>query len=91
MLFSPTLAIKRATPKDQVRRLIQNLGTALKQSELIEVGQTAARISGYSAASFTIEVFAYVLTSDTNEFYRKQDELYLAIDEVVTELSVELV
>ena len=62
----------------------------LEQNAQVEVGQTPARISAYSAASFTIEVFAYVLTSDMNEFYKQQDELYLAIDEVVTSLNIEL-
>ena len=90
ILFNPTIAIKRTTSKDQIRRLLKNLGDTLRQKELVEVGQKPARISGYSAASFTVEVFAYVKTSDMNEFYQHQDELYLAIDEVVTSLGVEL-
>jgi MscS family membrane protein len=90
ILFNPTLAIKRTTPKDQIRRLIQNLGEVLKQAKQVEVGQTPARIAGYSTGSFTVEVFAYVLTSDMNEFYKHQDELYLAIDDLVTSLDIEL-
>jgi MscS family membrane protein len=90
LLFNPTFAIKRATPKEQIRRLLKNLGDMLRQRQEVEVGQTPARISGYSAASFTVEVFAYVKTSDMSEFYQHQDELYLAIDEVVTSLGIEL-
>jgi MscS family membrane protein len=90
ILFNPTFAIKRTTSKDQIRRLIKNLGDTLRQTQQVEVGETPARISGYSAASFTVEVFAYVRTTDMSEFYQHQDELYLAIDEVVTSLGVEL-
>jgi MscS family membrane protein len=90
ILFNPTFAIKRTTSKEQIRRLLTNLGDTLERSKQVEAGQTPARISGYSAASFTVEVFAYVLTSDMNDFYKRQDELYLAIDEVVTSLGIEL-
>jgi MscS family membrane protein len=90
ILFNPTFAIKRTTSKDQVRRLVQNLGEMLKQTAEVEVGQTPARISGYSSASFTVEVFAYVLTSDLNEFYKHQDELYLKIDDLINSSKIEL-
>ena len=90
ILFNPTFAIKRTTSKDQIRRLLTALGDTLKRSDQVEIGQTPARIAGYSAASFTVEVFVYVATSDMNEFYKRQDELYLAIDEVVTSLNIEL-
>ena len=40
--------------------------------------------------SSTVEVFAYVKTSDMSEFYHHQDELYLAIEELVTSLGIEM-
>jgi MscS family membrane protein len=90
ILFNPTFAIKRTTSKDQIRRLIKDLGDMLRHKQQVEVGQTPARISGYSAASFTVEVFAYVRTADMSEFYQHQDELYMAIDDVLTSLGIEL-
>jgi hypothetical protein len=69
---------------------MKELGEMLTQKTQVEVVHTPVRISGYSAASFTVEVFAYVLTSEMSAFYKQQDELYLAMDEVVTSLNIEL-
>jgi hypothetical protein len=38
-----------------------------------------------------VEIFAYVLTPDIDEYYKQQAELYLVIDEAVTSSKVELV
>lgn len=62
----------------------------LEANKQIEVGPSHVRISGYSAASFTIEISAYVLTSDIDEYYEHQAELYLAMDDVVASSGVEL-
>lgn len=90
ILFNPTFTIKRATSKDEIRQLFKALSEMLKANKQIEVGPTPVRISGYSAASFTIEVFAYVLTLDIDEYYKRQAELYLAVDDVVASSGVEL-
>jgi len=91
ILFNPNFQIKRTTPKDAVRKLIKDTEAMLKANQHIEVGPTPVRISAYSAASFTIEVFAYVRTREIDEYYKHQADLYLAIDEVVTGAGVELV
>ena len=91
ILFNPTFTIKRTTSKAQIRELINALGDMLGKNKLVEIGSTPIRITGYSAASFTIEVFAYILTADLDEYYKYEAELYLAIDEVVKESGVELV
>jgi MscS family membrane protein len=91
ILFNPTFTIKRATSKDQIRQLIKDLRDALARNKQVEIGPTPVRISGYSAASFMVEVFAYVLTPDIDEYYKQQAELYLVIDEAVTSSKVELV
>jgi MscS family membrane protein len=90
ILFNPTFTVKRATSKEQIRQLINNLGDMLEKNKQVTTGPTPVRIGAYSAASFTIEVFAYVLTLDIDEYYKHQAELYLAIDEVVTSSGVEL-
>jgi MscS family membrane protein len=90
ILFNPNFPIKRATSKDQIRQLIQGLTGMLEKNKHVEVGPTPVRISAYSAAAFTVEVFAYVLTTDIDEYYKHQAELYLAIDEVVSSSGVEL-
>src|SRR5579875_2547702 len=90
ILFNPTFQVKRSTPKDQIRQLIKGLTEMLNGNKNVEVGPTPVRISAYSAGSFTVELFAYVLTPDIDEYYKHQAELYFAIDEVVSSSGVEL-
>jgi MscS family membrane protein len=87
ILFNPSFQIKRTTSKDQIRQLQKGIWEMLQANKQIEIGPTPARISGYSAASFTIEVFAYVRTSDIDEFYKHEADLYLAIDDVHHQVS----
>src|SRR5207245_10950549 len=91
MLFNPTSQVKRPTPKDNVRHFMNALQDILSSNKKVEIGPTPVRISGYSAASFAIEIFAYVLTQDINEFYKHEADLFLAIDDAVTAANVELV
>jgi MscS family membrane protein len=91
ILFNPAFTIKRTTAKDQIRQLTNTLHDMLKNNKQVEVGPAPVRISAYSAASFTIEIFAYILTSDIDEYHNHQAELYLAINETVTSCGVELV
>jgi MscS family membrane protein len=90
ILFNPTLQIKRTTPKDQIRHLIVELEEMLKKNNKIEVGRSPVRVNHLSSNSFHLEIFAYVLTVDTDEFNRIQAELFLAIDDVLNSLGIEL-
>lgn len=90
ILFNPTFTVKRTNSKEHIRQLLTAVADMLKQRKEIQLGPTPVRISAYSAASFTIEIFAYVLTADIDEYYNHQAELYLAIDDVVASSGVEL-
>jgi MscS family membrane protein len=91
ILFNRTFTIKRATPKEQIRKLLEDLREALSRMALVEIGKTPVRISAFAAASFTVEIFAYVRTADIDEYYKHQAELFLAIDDVVKGSGIELV
>ena len=90
ILFNPTFQVKRATPKDQIRHAMAGIQEALSKNKMVELGPTPVRISSLSTASFGIEIFAYVLTPDINEFYKVEAELFLTIDDVLTGAGVEL-
>ena len=90
ILFNPTLQIKRATPKDKLRQSMNELEEFLKTDNKLEVGPTPIRISGLTAPSFAVEIFAYVLTPDINEFYKIEADLFIKIDDVLTANGVEL-
>ncbi|MGH9582323.1 MAG: mechanosensitive ion channel family protein [Bryobacteraceae bacterium] len=91
ILFNPSLQIKRATPKDQLRRCVESLEDMLKQNRSVEIGRSPVRVSALAAGFFTVEIFAYVLTADTDQYYKIQAELLLAVDDVLTQSGIELV
>jgi MscS family membrane protein len=90
ILFNPTLQIKRATPKNKIREAIQSLHDLLKADPRIEPGPSPIRLTGLTAASFALEIFAYARTADINDFYKIQADLFLAIDGALTAAGVEL-
>ena len=91
ILFNPKFTISRATPKEQIHHLIAALEQLLKTRPQIETGPSPVRISAFAAPAFTLEIFAYVLTKDVDEYYRHEADLYLAINEVIDAGSVTLV
>ena len=90
ILFNPTFTIKRSTPKDLIRRLLHEIRAVLQSNQHLEVGPTPVRITGFTVSSFTVEIFAYVRTQNIDQYYEQQADLYLAIDDAVTALGVEL-
>jgi MscS family membrane protein len=90
ILFNPTLQIKRAAPKEKIRRGISAIQEALSRNKMVELGPNPVRITSFTAASFAIEIFAYVRTEDINEFYKIEAELFLTIDDVLISAGVEL-
>ncbi|MGH9621967.1 MAG: mechanosensitive ion channel family protein, partial [Bryobacteraceae bacterium] len=90
ILFNPSLHIKRETPKDQLRRCVEALENMLKQNPSVETGRSPVRVSALAAGFFTVDLFAYALTTDEDQYYKVQAELLLAIDDILAELEVEL-
>ncbi len=91
ILFNPTVQIKRGTSKEQLTRCMAAVEDLLKKDNRIEAGPTPLRISGLTAASFALEIFAYVLTSDINQFYRVESDLFVEINETLSAQGIELV
>jgi MscS family membrane protein len=90
ILFNPTLQIKRGMPKDKLRELMTTLEEMLKTDRRLEIGNSPIRISGLTAASFSLDIFAYALTPDINEFYKIEADLFLEIDAALTSAGIEL-
>ena len=91
ILFNPTLQVKRTTPQDQIRHCMAALGEMLSKNVAVEAGPSPVRLSGLRSASYALEIFAYVLTDDIDQFYKVEADLFLAINDVVTAAGVELV
>jgi MscS family membrane protein len=90
VLFNPTLSIKRTTPEDQVRRLVESLQQMLAANHSVECVPTPVRVTALAAAALSVEIFCYVRTADVNQFYTIQSDLLLAINRALQDANVEL-
>lgn len=90
ILFNPTLQIKRGTTKEQLTHCMAALEDMLKKDKRVEAGPTPLRITGLTAATYAVEIFAYVLTPDVNAFYKVEVDLYVSINEVLSQQGVDL-
>jgi MscS family membrane protein len=90
ILFNPTLSIKRTTPEEQVRRLVDSLRQMLAANQLVESVPTPVRVTGVAAAALSVEIFCYVRTAELDKFYTIQSDLLLAINRALHEADIEL-
>jgi MscS family membrane protein len=91
ILFDTTLTVKRSTPEEQVKQLMEALKQKLAKHESVEDGQEMVRVTGLTSAAVNLEIFCYVQTTDWERFYAIQGDLFLVINEVLTSSGVELV
>jgi MscS family membrane protein len=91
ILFNPTLQIKRGTSTEKIRALIAAIETLLKNHKDVEVGPSPVRVTGLTATAIAMEIFAYTLTDDINQFYKVEAELFLSLDMTLASVGVELV
>ncbi len=83
MLFHVTLNLRRDTTPDQVRSILESITASLTTHPKIEVGAFPVRFIGVGTYSLDLEIFAYILTKNGDEFLQMQQELLLIIlDEV---------
>jgi len=91
ILFNPTLQIKRGTSNEKIRTLIGAIETLLRSRKDVEAGPSPVRVTGLTATAIAVEIFAYALTDDINEFYKVEADLFLSLDGTLASVGVELV
>lgn len=75
--FHPTLQLRRETTSGQVREMMDLLDKMLREHPMIDVGGVPIRFTKIGDQSLQLEIFAYVRTSDGDEFLKVQTELLL--------------
>jgi MscS family membrane protein len=83
MLFHPTISLRYDTTPAQVRQVLASFDKILRDHPKVEVGSIPVRFINIGSYSYDIEIFAYVLTADGDEFVRIQQELLLSIMDAV--------
>jgi len=82
--FHPTLNLRRDASPDQVRRILEDIRRILTEHPKAEVGNLPVRFIGAGPYSLDVEVFAYIRTSDYDEFLSIQQNLLLRIMDAIS-------
>jgi MscS family membrane protein len=77
MWFHPTLQLRRETTSGEVREMMDLLDKMLREHPMIDVGGVPIRFTKIGDQSLQLEIFAYVRTTDGDEFIKVQTELLL--------------
>jgi MscS family membrane protein len=92
--FHPMLNLRRDTTSDQLLKVLSLLAEILRRQPKVETGALPVRFVGVGAYSLDIEIVAYVMTADYDEFLALQQELLLkmlqAVEQAGTALAVPL-
>lgn len=83
ILFSPVLAIRYETSADQLRYLLAEVRRMLYEHPKIESQRASIRFANFDASALRLEITAYVLTRDSNEFAAIREDLLLRIMNIV--------
>ncbi|PWU22563.1 MAG: hypothetical protein C5B48_09935 [Candidatus Rokuibacteriota bacterium] len=83
MLFSTTLRLRYATTPDQIREVLAKIRGTLHAHPLVDPDPARVRLMGFGSDALEVEVFAYLRTTDFNEFVAVREELWLGIMDIV--------
>ncbi len=86
--FHPTLQLRRDTRPEQIRAMMEAVTKILEEQPMIDATGVPLRFTKINPESFSLEVFAYVRTTDYNEYLKVQSELLLKILQAAAQLGV---
>jgi MscS family membrane protein len=78
-----TLNLRYETTPEQLRRVLEELRKLLLAHPKVHPDPARVRFVRFGAYSLDVEVFAYILTRDYNEYLAVQEELYLSMMDLV--------
>ncbi len=90
LLFHPTLQLRRNTPPEKIREVMEVLEKLLRSHPKVDPTSVPVRFTKVTADAFQLEIFSYVLTTEGDEFLRVQSELLLAALRTVADAGVQL-
>jgi MscS family membrane protein len=79
------LALRYETSPDQLRHVLAELRKLLAAHPMISPVPARVRFVAFGTCSLDLEVFAYVLTSDWNEFLSIREDIFLRMMDIVRE------
>ena len=88
--FHQTLSLRRDSTSQEMLSVLASLEEILRAHPKVDAGKIPVRFTHVGAYSFDVEIFAYVLTADYDEFLGIQQELLLRILQAVEAAGVKL-
>jgi MscS family membrane protein len=85
ILFTTKLGLKSDSKPDHVRYVLAEIRHLLGTHAKVESKTVRVRLTDVAGSSLTIEVFAYVLTRDYNEYAAVREDLLLRMMDIVEE------
>ena len=83
ILLRTTIGLRYETTPDQLRWVLAEIRKLLLQHPRVTAEPARARFEGFGDHSVDIEIFAYVNTSDFNEFLAIQEDIFLRLIDIV--------
>ena len=83
--FHPMITLRYETTPDQMRYVLVKIREILYAHPFVSPDPARVRFMGFGADTLNIEIFAYVLTPNFDEFLEVQEDLSLRIMEAVAE------
>lgn len=87
ILFRPTLALRYETSFDQLRLVLVKLRELLLAHPRVTDDPARVRFAGFGQYSLNVEIFAYINTSDWNEFLSIQEDIDLRILKIIEKVG----
>ena len=88
--FSPKLHLRYGTKPEQIRQIINEIEKLLNEHPQLGETPTTARFVGFGTYSLDINILAFVMTTDYQEFQEITEQLNIRILEIVEAAGVEL-
>lgn len=88
MWFHPTLQLRRETTPEQIQQMMDAITRILEEHPMTTPGAVPVRFTAVAQQSFDLEVFAYVLTAEWDEYLKVQSELLLKILQTASQLQI---
>lgn len=86
--FHPTLHLRRDTTPEQIQEMMDAVTKILEAHPLVDASGVPLRFTKIANESFDLEIFAYVLTADYNEYLKVQSALLLKILEAASKFNI---
>lgn len=88
MWFHPTLSLRRGTSPQELKQFMEAVENILRNHPMVDPTAVPVRFVKIMKESFDFDVFAYVKTSNFDEYLPIQSELLLRIVDAAVELGV---